>query len=498
MTSFTPDASTPGSLLIHEFAIDGAASQASIITNTLEILPGITETRTHSVLHNSPDVDIFRYRHEYTQDSTSVDRLVFTIAGLHRTVLITQDGPVLLVDINQLRFRVTPASARQIIEIQTQDGHDTVYVAATLAQPVHINTGSGDDTVITGAGAAEVLTGPGNDRVMTHDGATYIETGDGDDVVNAYGSGAMIAYTGKGNDFARAGAGECYIETGEGNDIAMGGQRHSVISGGDGEDLLIAGPGSNTLYSGLGEDAVLGIKANDHAYSQDPATVISNGTLLTEHTMRDAASFIDSHISRFDARPLADTGIIVHGREEFVERVQDDLKLLLSSTQGQQLLAVLSQSVRERQPPILIVELKYLSNGIYVPAHADGRAYIQANSTGIPSFGGTVYYNPAHAKERSVPLASLYHELCHAYNHMTGTLFLGSSPDQPQDGITPPIISNIELQAVGLPSNVEPFDFDNDPATPPTRTNPVAFTENGLLAEMGIPLRSTYARYIRL
>ncbi len=52
---------------------------------------------------------------------------------------------------------------------------------------------------------------------------------------------------------------------------------------------------------------------------------------------------------------------------------------------------------------------------------------------------------------------------------------------------------NIERQAVGLPIAMEPFDFDFDPDTPPTRTNPQAFTENGIRKEFGLPVRSTYA-----
>jgi dipeptidase D len=40
-------------------------------------------------------------------------------------------------------------------------------------------------------------------------------------------------------------------------------------------------------------------------------------------------------------------------------------------------------------------------------------------------------------------------------------------------------------------SDVE-FDFDNDPSTPPTSTNPAPFTENSLNHEMGTPLRQRY------
>lgn len=253
MTSFTPSASTAHLQAGHEFAIDGAYKNPAAAVTTLQITHDTLETRTHGVIHKGQSITIDRYLHEYSSKTTKItDRLVFTIEGLNRSILVTSAGDKLLIDINHLRFRVTPASSEQIIEIITQDGNDSVYIAATIKQPLHINTGAGDDTVVTSSGFAEVYTGPGNDRVMTGDGRTYIETGDGDDVVNANGSGAMTVYTGKGDDFVRGGAGRCYIETGEGNDIAIGGEQHSIISGGDGDDLLHAGQGTNALYTGLG------------------------------------------------------------------------------------------------------------------------------------------------------------------------------------------------------------------------------------------------------
>lgn len=497
MTSFTPSASTARLQAEHEFAINGASQGPGTTTTTLPITDHTLETRTHVVVHKGQSVTIDRYTHEYsTPISEGTDRLVFTIEGLHRTILVTRTGNRLLIDINHLRFRVTPASARQIIEIHTQDGNDSVYIAATVMQPLHINTGSGDDTVVTSSGFAQVYTGPGNDRVMTSDGRTYIETGEGNDVVNAIGSGVMTVYTGKGDDFVRGGAGRCYIETGEGNDIAIGGEQHSIISGGDGDDLLYAGQGSNALYSGLGDNAFAGLKPNDKAHSIEPVTTVSEGVLVPANTQNDATSFIDNQVSKIDAQSLASSGLVIQGAPAFVERVTDDLKMLLGSTYGQQLLAALSKSIHASQKPITIVELKRIDNGMYQPALLMASPYIAGGSAGWGAFGGTVYYNPAHQKDESVPLASLYHELCHAYNYVTGTIFSGTGPDPQQPHMPPAQADNAELQVVGLPASVEPFDFDNDPLTPPTRTNPVAFTENGIREELGLPSRKSYIRFI--
>ena len=496
MTSYTPSASTKQSEFAHEFEIDGAYTSPSAAITTMEITPTTTEKHTQSVVHQQPGITIDRHVHEYTPSAQITDRLIFTVEGLDRTILVTRTFNGLLIDINHLRFRVIPASTLQIIEIITQDGNDTVYIAANIAQPFHIRTGAGDDTVITGSGFAQVYTGPGHDRVMTGDGPTYIETGTGDDVVNANGSGVMTVYAGKGNDFVRGGAGRCYIETGEGNDIAMGGEQHSIISGGDGDDLLYAGQGTNALYTGLGDDAVRGLKDNDKAHSKKPVTVINNGTLVPENSPNDAISFIDSHVIKVDARSLASTGLIIQGSEAFIDRVADDLKLLLGSTRGQKMLEVLSESIHSSQKPITIVELKRLHNGMYVPSRLMTSPYIEGSHAGWATEGGTIYYNPSHRHDDSAPLTSLYHELCHAYNYVTGTVFSGTSPEQLAPDMAPHLTNNSELQAVGLNADVIAFDFDNDPLTPPTKTNPVTFTENGLRKELGLPARKTYARLI--
>lgn len=94
-----------------------------------------------------------------------------------------------------------------------------------------------------------------------------------------------------------------------------------------------------------------------------------------------------------------------------------------------------------------------------------------------------------------MPLAALYHELCHAYNFVTGSVFGGMSPDGHGGTKSAPMVNNLELQVVGLPCNIEPFDFDDDPATPARVTNPTPYTENALLGELGLQLRKTYIYY---
>jgi hypothetical protein len=53
-------------------------------------------------------------------------------------------------------------------------------------------------------------------------------------------------------------------------------------------------------------------------------------------------------------------------------------------------------------------------------------------------------------------------------------------------------LTDHERQVVGLDTGEAAFDFDDDPRTPPTETNPAPFNENALRAELGLPARLSY------
>lgn len=474
----------------HHFEFDGGAQAPLERTETTvsHPLPHVTESTTQSILHIGDNATLVRYVTEGVLYPRPIDRLVFRASVARASICVTKgDNDSLLIDLNHERYRIKPASAKQIIEIHTLNGNDTVYIADTLKNTFHIETGPGNDTVVTSSGKSTVLTGTGDDMVMTRGGTSYVDTGDGNDIVNANGTGTTVAYTGKGADFFRGGAGMAFIDAGEGDDVAVGGQGHSILCGGDGDDLITAGAGSNVIYTGQGQDILNQIKDRDKVFTDSEPTYIAEGR-ITPHK-KVANTFIGSPI------PLPESGLIIQGSEEFIVRVQDDLKLLLSSGNGSQLLRELTKSIRKSQKPITIAELKQVNNGLYIPNLGDGRSFIQVGMAGLPDFGGTVYYNPAFSTPGAIPLTSLYHELCHAYNFVTGTRFLGASPDGHQGTKQAALVKNDELQAVGLPCNTAPFDFDKDPATPALPTNPAQFSENGMREELGLPLRKTYIYY---
>ena len=103
---------------------------------------------------------------------------------------------------------------------------DSITVAGTLAIPVRLFGGAGNDTIIAG-----------NDPTLIHGGI-------GDDTLTG-GSANDRIYGAPGHD----------ILTGlAGNDLMVGGAGNDTISGGDGDDVLFGYAGTNTLTGGSGKD----------------------------------------------------------------------------------------------------------------------------------------------------------------------------------------------------------------------------------------------------
>lgn len=498
MCPLPPSATSGPTPALHEFYFDGGATAPPDRTETVvsRPLPNISETTVSSILHIGDNATIVRYVTEGVLYPTPIDRLVFAALSPQASIFVSKgSNNTLLIDLNKERYRVKPASTKQIIELHTRYGNDTVYIADTFKNPFHIETGVGNDTVVTNAQHTTVLTGDGNDIVMTGAGDNYVNTGDGDDIVNATGASSTVAYLGKGTDSFRGGAGTSFVNAGEGDDVVVGGQGHNILYGNDGDDVLTAGSGSNVIYTGKGENVLDGIKDSDTIFAEGTPHYITDEIIDGRWTTTKSPALANTYVMTVSSSPLSESGLIIQGSETFIERVQDDLKLLLGSANGQKLIAELSKSIHKSQKPITIAELKHVNNGLYIPNLGDGRSYIQVGQAGLPDFGGTVYYNPTFSTPHAIPLTALYHELCHAYNFVTGTQFLGASPDGHSGVKQAPQVNNIELQAVGLPCAVKPFDFDKDPATPPLTTNPKPYSENGMREELGLPLRKTYIRY---
>jgi hypothetical protein len=176
--------------------------------------------------------------------------------------------------------------------------------------------------------------------------------------------------------------------------------------------------------------------------------------------------------------------ITVNGDSDFQMRVESDLEALRSVPIGRSMLKSLDDGGKTAD-----LQQTYSSNFIMFTDWA--ASFLLADGSHGAGSGSTTNYNPyrvtlgdgSESWQRRPPIIGEYHEFVHALNAATGTM---------QPGIFNGIVPNLEQQAVGLPSDGIPFRWDNNPATPLSPNNPVIYTENGLRAFFGIPLRPYY------
>ena len=146
----------------------------------------------------------------------------------------------------------------ETIDLNTQDGNDTVTVADLSAvgslTTLNIDTGSGSDSV------NEVAQIDGNIQVVTTggEGDDTITGTPNDDTITGGGGNDTIT-GGDGNDTITGGAGDDMIDGGAGNDTITGGTGDDTIAGGTGDDLIIwnDGDGSDTVDGGVGGNDTL-------------------------------------------------------------------------------------------------------------------------------------------------------------------------------------------------------------------------------------------------
>jgi hypothetical protein len=396
-----------------------------------------------------------------------------------------------------------------LLTIRAGDGNDTIRVSKNVRLNLTLEGGAGRDYIQGGSGNDRIEGGDGNDTIYGGAGRDYINGGAGNDKLYG-GAGNDTIYGGSGNDYMQGNAGDDYLEGGTGNDHALGGDGHDVVSGGLGDDILEGGRGNDKIYAGAGNDRLYGNVIGD----RHPERKTGNDTIYSQKADRVAKNAGTTIVNVELVGTPGSRSVRIEGSPEFVQRVTADIEFLRSSPTGRQMLEGFDRAFDASRSPtndgntVTIRELTEEDNGFAAPA--DGTKNSLDPVTGRKNEGTdvTIYYNtqlnqfpfrnpnnPADAWRDLDPVVVLYHEMAHGYDDVNGVMqpwarYQANNPvdNDPRDRGVP----NRERQAVGLENDGIPYDFDGDPATPPTTANPHALTENGLRDELGRQRRPRY------
>ena len=139
------------------------------------------------------------------------------------------------------------------------DGGDGDDVIRTYTEGSTLAGGAGHDIVYGGTGTDAIYGGLGDDRLEGQDGRDYLYGEAGDDLL--YGEGGIDALFG-----------------GAGNDLLVGGgDAGDYLYGEAGADALYGEGGTDALYGGAGDDAVNGQGGSDHLYGEAGRDRIDGG-----------------------------------------------------------------------------------------------------------------------------------------------------------------------------------------------------------------------------
>jgi Ca2+-binding RTX toxin-like protein len=424
-------------------------------------------------LHRDGQVSIARERTN-ADGYVSSDQLVFTTgAGDDKVGVKQRDDGTLDVQVNGESYEVRLGQGQELT-IRAGAGDDVIEVASNVKVNIVVEGGDGNDTITTGAGDDRIDGGAGNDVISSGAGRDDIFGNSGNDTITG-GDGVNIIHGGDGDDQVTAGRGTNFVEGGAGNDSIRGGGVSDILSGGTGNDRITVGDGASRVYAGAGDDVIDNAGDNTVVYAETADLV--NAATNSAPTVLNVA--IDAN---------AGSTIRIEGSEAFVQRIQAEMDFLRASPVGQQMLAEFDRAADAKGNTVTIKELANEQNGYAQTFSRD--ADIRNGRAGA---GGDVdiSYNPSfHMDAFPAPVVVLYHEMSHAYNGVNGTFqpgtYRGEGPDSGR-------VPNAERQAVGLETSATPFDFDGDPSTPATTSNPDHLTENGFREELGLPDRPSYA-----
>ena len=139
---------------------------------------GSNEVRLHSsnqltiVRRASADADQLIFTTRDDDDIIVLRKYVPESAKTHTIALSRSHtalpSTTLTLEVNDEKYCIIPATRHQVLVFITQGGSDVVQIDDRIENPVIVDSGDGDDFVISSAPNANISTGPGNDSAAEH------------------------------------------------------------------------------------------------------------------------------------------------------------------------------------------------------------------------------------------------------------------------------------------------------------------------------------------
>ncbi|MFK0314104.1 M91 family zinc metallopeptidase [Pseudomonas sp. NPDC090233] len=320
----------------------------------------------------------------------------------------------------------------EIAYVRTGNGNDNVHVEADGNARVVVETREGNDHITL------------NYTPITEDdwARVVVDAGPGDD--------KLVAHDVQ----------EAELDGGPGNDEIYSSATYGMLFAGTGEDALNVGAGRAIIEAMSGTNTITNGPFDDRIYGHAESVVATGGY--------DAPLLLEAKNEPLPEAYAAT--FVIQGTATYVNKITVLLNMLKSSQTASVLLADLvanQTKVCIRNTPDLYNARTRSNRFLQTPRAHEGKR-------GDRILECVIEFNPLINVRREPAVVALYHELCHAWNLATGSM-----------------LGNREQQAIGLDSG-EAFDFDDDPSTPPSRTNPAPFNENALRHELGLPPRLKY------
>lgn len=203
-------------------------------------------------------------------------------------ILVTREAGRIMVTENGTETLTVAASRVSLIRVSGGAGGDTIDTRDVGIRTV-AEGGNGADSIRVGSGQNTVRGGGGNDTLIGFRGPDEIAGGGGNDYIRGQGSGDIIRggngndtllgadgfdqiFGGNGNDFVRGAAGDDSIwgeagsdtiEGSDGEDSLRGGSGGDLVSGNAGADIVRGDNGADTLMGGEGDDILEGGAGRD-------------------------------------------------------------------------------------------------------------------------------------------------------------------------------------------------------------------------------------------